>query len=164
MRFCPLWNCIFPLFLRVRKFSLYLNLMATLSLVWMNLGKTIPTKAGWVKNFSDFLHYELHYFMCTNFPLPHFCSLCRGIQTQHWVQPCHPIWSQVNLSLCIVSHVKLLIILSISILMFITETILFNACHSCHHELETARINGLLGNIDANTGDPQVGMCKFSIM
>ncbi|KAL5654879.1 hypothetical protein ACJX0J_034198, partial [Zea mays] len=27
----------------------------------------------------------------------------------------------------------------------------------CHHELETARINGLLGNIDANTGDPQVG-------
>ncbi|KAH7665757.1 Xylose isomerase protein [Dioscorea alata] len=24
--------------------------------------------------------------------------------------------------------------------------------HSCHHELETARINGLLGNIDANTG------------
>jgi xylose isomerase len=29
--------------------------------------------------------------------------------------------------------------------------------HSCHHELETARINDLLGNIDANTGDPQVG-------
>ncbi|GER52635.1 xylose isomerase family protein [Striga asiatica] len=29
--------------------------------------------------------------------------------------------------------------------------------HSCHHEVETARINGLLGNIDANTGDPQVG-------
>ncbi|KAK8677427.1 hypothetical protein V6N13_142965 [Hibiscus sabdariffa] len=29
--------------------------------------------------------------------------------------------------------------------------------HSCHHDLETARINGLLGNIDANTGDPQVG-------
>ncbi|KAJ0091625.1 hypothetical protein Patl1_14349 [Pistacia atlantica] len=28
--------------------------------------------------------------------------------------------------------------------------------HSCHHELETARLNGLLGNIDANTGDPQV--------
>lgn len=28
---------------------------------------------------------------------------------------------------------------------------------SCHHELETARINGLLGNIDANTGDPQTG-------
>ncbi|GFZ06476.1 xylose isomerase family protein [Actinidia rufa] len=27
----------------------------------------------------------------------------------------------------------------------------------CHHELETARINGLLGNIDANTGDPQIG-------
>ncbi|KAG8099790.1 hypothetical protein GUJ93_ZPchr0013g38017 [Zizania palustris] len=29
--------------------------------------------------------------------------------------------------------------------------------HSCHHELETARINGLLGNIDAKTGDPQIG-------
>jgi len=29
--------------------------------------------------------------------------------------------------------------------------------HSCHHDLETARLNGLLGNIDANTGDPQVG-------
>ncbi|KAK8647312.1 hypothetical protein V6N13_121056 [Hibiscus sabdariffa] len=29
--------------------------------------------------------------------------------------------------------------------------------HSCHHDIETARINGLLGNIDANTGDPQVG-------
>ncbi|EPS67638.1 xylose isomerase [Genlisea aurea] len=29
--------------------------------------------------------------------------------------------------------------------------------HSCHHEVETARINGLLGNIDANSGDPQVG-------
>ncbi|XP_020600394.1 xylose isomerase [Phalaenopsis equestris] len=29
--------------------------------------------------------------------------------------------------------------------------------HSCFHELETARINGLLGNIDANTGDPQIG-------
>ncbi|KAF3322838.1 xylose isomerase [Carex littledalei] len=29
--------------------------------------------------------------------------------------------------------------------------------HSCHHELETSRINGLLGNIDANTGDPQIG-------
>lgn len=29
--------------------------------------------------------------------------------------------------------------------------------HSCEHELETARINGVLGNIDANTGDPQVG-------
>lgn len=24
--------------------------------------------------------------------------------------------------------------------------------HSCEHELETARINGVLGNIDANTG------------
>lgn len=31
------------------------------------------------------------------------------------------------------------------------------AGHSCHHELETARINGLLGNIDANSGDPQIG-------
>ncbi|KAH9806044.1 Xylose isomerase [Citrus sinensis] len=29
--------------------------------------------------------------------------------------------------------------------------------HSCHHDIETARLNGLLGNIDANTGDPQVG-------
>lgn len=29
---------------------------------------------------------------------------------------------------------------------------------SCHHELETARLNGLLGNIDANTGDPQIGI------
>lgn len=29
---------------------------------------------------------------------------------------------------------------------------------SCHHELETARLNGLLGNIDANTGDPQTGI------
>ncbi|KAL8138230.1 hypothetical protein V2J09_004231 [Rumex salicifolius] len=29
--------------------------------------------------------------------------------------------------------------------------------HSCHHELETARINGVLGNVDANTGDPQTG-------
>ncbi|KAI5675466.1 hypothetical protein M9H77_06416 [Catharanthus roseus] len=29
--------------------------------------------------------------------------------------------------------------------------------HSCHHELETARINGMLGNVDANTGDPQTG-------
>ncbi|KAG6649102.1 hypothetical protein I3843_07G185400 [Carya illinoinensis] len=29
--------------------------------------------------------------------------------------------------------------------------------HSCHHELETARLGGLLGNIDANTGDPQIG-------
>nr|POF06404.1 xylose isomerase [Quercus suber] len=28
--------------------------------------------------------------------------------------------------------------------------------HSCHHELETARLNGMLGNIDANTGDPQI--------
>jgi hypothetical protein len=25
--------------------------------------------------------------------------------------------------------------------------------HSCEHELETARINGVLGNIDANTGE-----------
>nr|XP_028947161.1 xylose isomerase-like [Malus domestica] len=29
--------------------------------------------------------------------------------------------------------------------------------HSCYHELETARLNGLLGNVDANTGDPQTG-------
>ncbi|KAK3420386.1 hypothetical protein EUGRSUZ_G01193 [Eucalyptus grandis] len=29
--------------------------------------------------------------------------------------------------------------------------------HSCHHELETARLNGLFGNLDANTGDPQIG-------
>lgn len=31
------------------------------------------------------------------------------------------------------------------------------AGHSCEHELETARINNVLGNIDANTGDPQIG-------
>jgi len=31
------------------------------------------------------------------------------------------------------------------------------AGHSCHHEVETARILGLLGNIDANTGDAQSG-------
>ena len=35
--------------------------------------------------------------------------------------------------------------------------------HSCHHELETARINGLLGNIDANTGDPQVGIDDMTL-
>ncbi|CAH8362267.1 unnamed protein product [Eruca vesicaria subsp. sativa] len=29
--------------------------------------------------------------------------------------------------------------------------------HTCHHELETARINGLLGNIDANTREAQTG-------
>lgn len=29
--------------------------------------------------------------------------------------------------------------------------------HSCEHELETARINGVLGNMDANTGDAQTG-------
>eukprot|EP00252_Welwitschia_mirabilis_P025500 TRINITY_DN798_c0_g1_i2.p1 TRINITY_DN798_c0_g1~~TRINITY_DN798_c0_g1_i2.p1 ORF type:complete len:518 (+),score=75.33 TRINITY_DN798_c0_g1_i2:233-1555(+) len=29
--------------------------------------------------------------------------------------------------------------------------------HSCHHDLETARIYGMLGNIDANTGDAQTG-------
>jgi len=29
--------------------------------------------------------------------------------------------------------------------------------HNCHHELATARINGMLGIIDANTGDPQTG-------
>lgn len=27
------------------------------------------------------------------------------------------------------------------------------AGHSCEHELETARINGVLGNMDANTGE-----------
>uniref|UniRef100_A0A0D6QWY3 Xylose isomerase n=1 Tax=Araucaria cunninghamii TaxID=56994 RepID=A0A0D6QWY3_ARACU len=31
------------------------------------------------------------------------------------------------------------------------------AGHSCHHELELARILGMLGNIDANTGDEQTG-------
>jgi len=29
--------------------------------------------------------------------------------------------------------------------------------HSCHHELETARIYGMLGSVDANTGDAQTG-------
>jgi len=29
--------------------------------------------------------------------------------------------------------------------------------HSCHHELEMTRIYGMLGNIDANTGDAQTG-------
>jgi len=29
--------------------------------------------------------------------------------------------------------------------------------HSCHHELEMAQIYGMLGNIDANTGDAQTG-------
>ncbi|KAL5731124.1 xylose isomerase [Ranunculus cassubicifolius] len=29
--------------------------------------------------------------------------------------------------------------------------------HICHQELETARIHGLVRNIDANTGDPQIG-------
>jgi xylose isomerase len=29
--------------------------------------------------------------------------------------------------------------------------------HSCHHELEVARINGMLGSVDANTGDAQTG-------
>ena len=32
--------------------------------------------------------------------------------------------------------------------------------HTCHHHLDTLRINGLLGNIDSNTGDPQLrGIC-----
>lgn len=31
------------------------------------------------------------------------------------------------------------------------------AGHSCPHELETARLAGALGNIDANTGDPLTG-------
>lgn len=29
---------------------------------------------------------------------------------------------------------------------------------SCHHELETARIYGMLGSVDANTGDAQTGL------
>ena len=29
--------------------------------------------------------------------------------------------------------------------------------HSCEHELQAASIQGLLGNVDINTGDPQVG-------
>jgi xylose isomerase len=29
------------------------------------------------------------------------------------------------------------------------------------HELETARINEFLGNIDADIGDPQVGNCHY---
>jgi xylose isomerase len=29
------------------------------------------------------------------------------------------------------------------------------AGHSCEHELEVARINNVLGNIDANTGEPR---------
>jgi xylose isomerase len=29
--------------------------------------------------------------------------------------------------------------------------------HSCHHELEMARIYGMLGSVDANTGDAQTG-------
>ena len=28
--------------------------------------------------------------------------------------------------------------------------------HSCFHELETARTDGRLGNVDINAGDPQV--------
>lgn len=32
------------------------------------------------------------------------------------------------------------------------------AGHSCEHELETARINGVLGNMDANTGDHLIGI------
>jgi len=35
------------------------------------------------------------------------------------------------------------------------------AC-SCHHELEMARIYGMLGSVDANTGDAQTGMFFFS--
>ncbi len=33
------------------------------------------------------------------------------------------------------------------------------AHHSCVHELETASMLGMLGNVDANTGDPQVCAC-----
>uniref|UniRef100_A0A804NXZ1 Xylose isomerase n=1 Tax=Zea mays TaxID=4577 RepID=A0A804NXZ1_MAIZE len=43
-------------------------------------------------------------------------------------------------------------------LLFYRSTVLQESSRLiCHHELETARINGLLGNIDANTGNPQVG-------
>ena len=31
------------------------------------------------------------------------------------------------------------------------------AGHSCFHETEMARVEGMLGNVDANTGNPQVG-------
>eukprot|EP00898_Chlorokybus_atmophyticus_P007103 jgi/Chlat1/7394/Chrsp6S00592 len=31
------------------------------------------------------------------------------------------------------------------------------AGHSCEHELEVARVHGVLGNVDANTGDAQTG-------
>ena len=33
---------------------------------------------------------------------------------------------------------------------------------SCHDELEMARIYGMLGNIDANTGDAQTGNGAYS--
>jgi hypothetical protein len=37
------------------------------------------------------------------------------------------------------------------------------AGHSCEHELETARINGVLGNIDANTGAPSAA-CELWLL
>ncbi len=36
------------------------------------------------------------------------------------------------------------------------------AC-SCHHELEMARIYGMLGSVDANTGDAQTGKFFFKL-
>ena len=33
---------------------------------------------------------------------------------------------------------------------------------SCHHELEMARIYGMLGNIDGNIGDSQIGNGAYS--
>ena len=33
---------------------------------------------------------------------------------------------------------------------------------SFHHEMEMARIYGMLGNIDANTGDAQIGNGAYS--
>ena len=44
---------------------------------------------------------------------------------------------------------------------FLKIILTFPSC-SCHHELETARLNSLLGNIDANTGDHQVGMSRIT--
>lgn len=37
------------------------------------------------------------------------------------------------------------------------------AGHSCEHELETARINGVLGNIDANTGEAGASIIQHVI-
>ena len=33
---------------------------------------------------------------------------------------------------------------------------------SCHHEMEMARIYGILGNIDANNGDARTGNGAYS--